>query len=72
VQLEHAIKHAISSLFRVGDVVGCRGGGPPMTVEDVDHIGRVHCVWFDHAKNLRRRDFDWSELAPRHGRAASA
>lgn len=48
--------------FWVGDVVRLRSGGPDMTVERVESINRVVCVWFDRNNSLRREHFFVSDL----------
>ena len=52
--------------FKPGDVVMLNSGGPWMTVDSVDHLGIVHCIWHDMATLLVRDGFraDNLQLAP--------
>jgi uncharacterized protein YodC (DUF2158 family) len=41
--------------FKIGDVVTLQGGGPKMTVENIDT--KITCVWVTDAGNLFRESF---------------
>lgn len=44
-------------MFKPGDVVQVKSGGPKMTVDVVIKDGEVTCVWFDDQGNLLRDYF---------------
>ena len=37
-------------MFKLGDVVRLKSGGPPMTITwvgvETEHTQRIHCMWF--------------------------
>jgi uncharacterized protein YodC (DUF2158 family) len=41
--------------FKVGDVVQLKGGGPVMTIEEIEKYGgedKAKCVWLDGKKKI--------------------
>jgi len=56
-------------MFKIGDVVVLKSGGPRMTVEKVDGT-TVHCKWFEKDKQ-KQGTFDAAMLASGVRRAAS-
>lgn len=51
-------------IFKPGDVVMMKMGGPHMTVERVAANGVVYCVWFSRGRKLCRDGFDGFALKP--------
>ena len=56
-------------MFKVGDVVVLKSGGPRMTVESVANEV-AHCVWFEKTKK-HEGNFNVALLASGLGRAIS-
>jgi uncharacterized protein YodC (DUF2158 family) len=50
----------MADIFKVGDLVVLKSGGPTMTVESIGQ-GRVECVWFID-NELKRSSFDGALL----------
>jgi uncharacterized protein YodC (DUF2158 family) len=46
-------------MFKIGDVVVLKSGGPKMTIcgLPVENISRYHCEWFDDSGELKRSRF---------------
>ncbi|HLO60933.1 MAG TPA: DUF2158 domain-containing protein [Bacteroidales bacterium] len=47
----------MSQIFKSGDVVKLKSGGPDMTVENYVTDDKVTCVWFDSKNNYNDGDF---------------
>jgi uncharacterized protein YodC (DUF2158 family) len=49
-------------MFKVGDTVRLKSGGPLMTVTSIQPDGTVWCEWFDKSDVLQGRSFEVSSL----------
>lgn len=49
-------------MFKIGDVVKMKMGGPLMTVNQVYDDEEVNCIWFDNDHRLNNEDFQSSML----------
>lgn len=59
----------MSQLFKVGDLVRLKSGGPTMTVERVEQDGMVQCLWFPAlGKPPSSRSFSFGVLEPATGK----
>lgn len=55
-----------NSIFKKGDVVRLKSGGPTMTIVDFSwnrttdnpYTDRVECTWFDDKSNLKKDSFE--------------
>jgi uncharacterized protein YodC (DUF2158 family) len=45
-------------MFKVGDVVVLKSGGPQMTVDEIRTSKSVHCMWF----NDEERKGNWFDI----------
>lgn len=45
-------------MFKVGDVVKLRSGGPAMTIDDITDENECVCQWFGEKEKLERAVFD--------------
>ena len=44
-------------MFKVGDRVMLRSGGPVMTVSSAQHEDALECTWFNEKKEVARASF---------------
>lgn len=48
---------ALRLKYRTGFLTALRGSDIPMTVNEVNHSGRIYCLWFDRDNKLNSRSF---------------